>query len=183
MTREGKAFASVILEDLSGQVEIMVWPRVYADTGDLWQESNELVVSGKVRLREDRVQLSCEEVRLYQPPAQEEEVMAAPSVETAVPVAETAAGTTSAESRRLIIRLSQTSDKEADRDKLHKVKDILRSFSGNDEVRLQLTINGTIKNLRFSDVHTNYCPELRQRLVELVGEEGLRLETTNLKES
>jgi DNA polymerase-3 subunit alpha len=141
------------------------------------------VVSGKVRLREDRVQISCEEVRLYQPPAQEEEVMAVPPVETTVPVAETAASTASAESRRLIIRLSQTNDKEADRDRLHKVTDILRSFTGNDEVRLQLTINGKIKNLRFFDVHTNYCPELHQRLVALVGEAGLRLETTYLKES
>ncbi|GAH52330.1 unnamed protein product, partial [marine sediment metagenome] len=181
-----------------GQVEVMVWPKVYADTTDLWQEGNILEVSGKVRLRDDRVQLSCEEVRRYQPPVQEEEVIMAPPVQeeevimappvqeeeiiaaplVEAPAVEAAPPTpTSRESRRLVIRLSQTSDEEADRDKLHKVKDILRSFPGNDEVRLQLTINGKIKNMRFFDIYTNYCPELRQRLVALVGEEGVRLES------
>jgi len=131
-----------------------------------------------VRLRDDRVQLSCEEVRRYQPPIQEEEVVAAPPVAAPAIVEETTLGTTPVESHRLVISLSQTSDEEADRDKLHKVKDILRSFPGNDEVRLKLTINGKIKNMRFFDIYTNYCPELHQQLVKLVGEDGVRLELT-----
>ena len=68
LTRDGRSFASAILEDFSGQVEVMVWPKVYAETGDLWQEGNEIVVQGKVRVRDDRVQISCDSVRHYQPP-------------------------------------------------------------------------------------------------------------------
>ena len=35
-----------------------------------------------------------------------------------------------------------------------------------------------IINLKLSNIYINYCPELHQRLVELVGEEGLSLEPT-----
>ena len=61
-TRENRAFASVILADFSGQVEVMVWSKVYASTTELWQEDNELVVRGRVRVRDDRVQIHCDRV-------------------------------------------------------------------------------------------------------------------------
>ena len=69
-TRDRNPFISAILEDLDGQIEVMVWPRVYTDTSDLWQECNILLVEGKVRLRDDRVQLNCEKVRHYPPAVQ-----------------------------------------------------------------------------------------------------------------
>ncbi|MCJ7764197.1 MAG: DNA polymerase III subunit alpha, partial [Dehalococcoidales bacterium] len=65
VTRDGQPSASVVLEDLDGQLEVMVWPRVYAATRDLWQEGNILMVDGKVKLRGDRVQLVCEHARHY----------------------------------------------------------------------------------------------------------------------
>ena len=177
-TRDRNPFISAVLEDLGGQVEVMVWPKVYADTGDLWQEGNILEVKGKVRLREDRVQLSCEEVRRYQPTVQEdEEVVVEPSVEAPVAVEETAASTAPAESRRLVISLIQTSDEEGDRANLHKLIAVLRDFPGPDEVKLSVTNGERVINLRLYNIYTNYCPELHQRLVELVGEDRLRLES------
>ena len=77
-TRDRRPFASVVLEDLDGRVEVMVWPKVYANTRDLWQEGNILLVEGKVRLRDDRVQLSCDYVRRYElEPAPPEEAIVA----------------------------------------------------------------------------------------------------------
>jgi DNA polymerase-3 subunit alpha len=55
-TRDGRPFASAVMEDLDGRVEVMVWPKVYAETKDLWQEGNMLLVEGKVRLGNDEVQ-------------------------------------------------------------------------------------------------------------------------------
>ena len=49
----------------------------------------------------------------------------------------------------------------------------LNEFPGQDEVSLRVTNNGNIVNLRLPNVHADYCPELRQRLVALVGEDGL----------
>ena len=182
-TRDRRPFVSAILEDLDGQIEAMVWPKVYTDTGDLWEEGNILLVEGKVRLRDDRVQLSCDKVRRYQPTVPDEEIIPSPPEEEPVVAEETTAGTTPAESRRLVISLSQTSDEEMDKTNLHKLIAALRDFPGQDAVKLSVTNGERVINLRLSSIYTNYCPELHQRLVELVGEDGLRLETKALKES
>jgi DNA polymerase-3 subunit alpha len=168
-TRDRRPFASVTLEDLDGRIEVMVWPKVYANTRDLWQEGNILLVEGKVRLRDDRAQLSCEYVQRYQPEAaQKGEPMVAE---------ETIAYTAPVKSRRLVISISQTSDEESDIVYLHKLIDTLRGFPGQDEVSLCVTNEQRVFNLKLSNIYTNYCPELHQRLVELVGEEGLKVET------
>ncbi len=167
-TREQRPFASVVLEDLDGRIEVMVWPKVYANTRDLWQEGNILLVEGKVRLRDDRVQLNCEYVRRYQPEAaqQGEPIVAE----------ETTAYTAPVKGRRLVISISQTSDEESDVAYLHKLIDTLGDFPGQDEVNLCVANGEKIINLKLSNIYTNYCPELHQRLVELVGEEGLKVE-------
>jgi len=178
-TRDRTPFASVILEDLSGQVEVMVWPKVYAKTSDLWQEGNILEVSGKVRVREseDRVQLNCEDVRLFQPNAQGEEESTEPPA-AAPAAAEKASSSTAPESRRLVIRLQQTSDKAADKANFHRLIATLKDFPGPDEVKLVINNGEKATNLRLHHITTNYCPELHERLVELVGEDGLKVEST-----
>jgi DNA polymerase-3 subunit alpha len=157
-TKDRRPFASVVLEDLDGRVEVMVWPKVYASTTDLWQEGNILLVEGKVRLRDDRLQLSCETVRRYQPEA-------APAEEPLPP-----------KGRRLVISISQTSDEATDVASLRKLVEVLRGFPGEDEVNLCVTNEERVFNLKLSNIYTNYCPELHQRLVELVGEGGLKVE-------
>jgi DNA polymerase-3 subunit alpha len=163
-TKDRRPFASVVLEDLDGRVEVMVWPKVYASTRDLWQEGNILLVEGKVRLRDDRVQLSCETVRRYQPETGKGEE---PAVAEEPPV----------KSHRLVISINQTQDEASDVAYLHKLIEALRGFPGDDEVNLCVTNGERVFNLRLSNIYTNYCPELHQRLVELVGEGGLRVES------
>jgi hypothetical protein len=80
-------------------------------------------------------------------------------------------------SRRLVISISQTSDEATDIAYLHKLFDVLRGFPGRDEVNLCVTNEQRVFNLRLGNIYTNYCPELHQRLVELVGEGGLRVES------
>ncbi|MFC1897318.1 DNA polymerase III subunit alpha [Chloroflexota bacterium] len=181
-TRDRRPFASVVLEDLDGRIEVMVWPKLYADTKDLWQEGDILLVEGKVRLRNDQVQLNCDRVRHYQTEASpgEEVVTPQPTKAANVPVVagETTAYTTApAGSRRLVISISQTSDKDTDIAYLHKLIDTLKDFPGRDEVNLCVTNEEKIVNLKLSIMRTDYCPELHQRLVELVGEGGIELET------
>jgi DNA polymerase-3 subunit alpha len=165
-TRDRRPFASAVLEDLDGRLEVMVWPKVYADTRELWQEGNILLVEGKVRMRDDRVQLSCDNVRRYElepspPQAEEPEPPPPPPPK----------------SQRLVIHLSQTSDAAGDTARLHRLVDTLRDFPGRDEVNLSVVSGERIVNLKLSNIYTGYCPELHKRLVELVGEEGLKVET------
>jgi DNA polymerase-3 subunit alpha len=172
-TREHQPFISAVLEDLDGSVEVMVWPNVYSNTRELWQEGNILLVQGKVRLRDDRVQLNCDSVRRYQPEWAASEA-AVTSQPTEAPIV-----AAPAESHRLVISITQTSDENSDTAYLHKLIDTLKDFPGQDEVNLCLIDDERMVNLKLSNIHTNYCPEIHQRLVELVGEDGLRLEPTD----
>jgi len=54
---------------------------------------------------------------------------------------------------------------------------VLRDFPGPDEVKLSVSNGERVINLRLYNIYTGYCSELRQRLIELVGEEGIRLES------
>jgi DNA polymerase-3 subunit alpha len=179
LTRDGRPFASAVLEDLDGRIEVMVWPKIYADTKELWEEGSILLVEGRVRLREDRVQLNCDSVRRYQPeaaPAAVEGVVSQP-VESPAAVEEPAATVVPPrEVRRLVISLTQTSDAGSDTACLQRLIDLIKQFPGDDEVRLCLTNGAKIINLRLAGLYTGYCPELHQRLTEVVGEEGIRLE-------
>jgi DNA polymerase-3 subunit alpha len=171
LTRDGNSFMIAGLEDLSGSVEVMVWPRAYTRSKELWQEGNVLKVDGQVKVRGGRVQLYAEQVHYYKPPAEEEEKALPAAV--AAPVAETPPQTC-----RLIISLTQSGDQEADLARLHQVYEALRDFPGRDEVNLSIVRGNEVVLLKLPDGHTDYCPQLRERLVELVGEEGLRLEKT-----
>jgi len=62
---------------------------------------------------------------------------------------------------------------------LHKLIDTIKDFPGQDEVKLCLIDDERMVNLKLSNIQTNYCPELHQRLVEMVGEDGLRMEPTD----
>jgi DNA polymerase-3 subunit alpha len=154
----------------------MVWPKVYVDTRELWQEGNMLIVEGRVRLRDDQVQLNCEHVRHYEAQAAEVEAASAEPDEAPLVAEKMQADTVPAQSRRLVISISETGDEAGDIASLNRLLDTLRDFPGQDEVSLRVTNAAKVINLRLSSMYTGYCPELHQRLVALVGEEGLRLE-------
>jgi DNA polymerase-3 subunit alpha len=166
-TRDRRPFASVMLEDLDGRVEVMAWPDVYAGTRELWEEGSILLVEGKVRVRNDRVQLSCDNVRRYQPetapeppPEEVKEPEPPPPLKS-----------------RLTISIKQTENIDDDVACLNKLVDTLRVFPGEDEVNMCVVSGDRVVNLKLSNIYTGYCPELHQRLVALVGEEGLKVVT------
>jgi DNA polymerase-3 subunit alpha len=192
-TRDRKAFVKAVIEDISGSIETMVWPRVYEADRELWQEGNTIVIEGKVRLRDDAVQLNCDRARRYQPaPEPAADVVAAPApvvlppLEVAPRVREPVAAAMEARPapapaapaarHRLIISMGQTADPEEDVSRLRRVVDTLREFSGEDEISLRLNTDGKVTHARLTGVSTGYCPELRQRLEALVGEDGLKVE-------
>ncbi|MFH1775572.1 MAG: DNA polymerase III subunit alpha [Chloroflexota bacterium] len=177
-TRERKPFAIAVMEDLTGNIEVMVWPKVYTATRELWQEGNILLVEGKVKLKDDRAQLVCNSADLYQPPAEGQEPAAPPPEAAPVPTeASTPAATP--ERHRLLVTITQTDDREGDIAQLHKLIDTLKEFPGEDEVNLRVASEERITNLKLYDLHTNYCPQLHEQLVALVGEAGLKVGSNN----
>ncbi|HJX12654.1 MAG TPA: DNA polymerase III subunit alpha, partial [Dehalococcoidales bacterium] len=173
LTKKGESFAVSIIEDVSGQVEVIAWPSVYAQTEEFWQEGNDLLVLGKVRARDDEVSVICDEVKYYQPP-EEREAVARPLPAAAEPkAAEKPAAP--AEKRRLVINIAQTADESGDIARLNRITSALRIYPGRDEVQLNVVNGGEAIPLKLP-ITTGYCPELQQRLAELVGEGGFRVE-------
>jgi DNA polymerase III alpha subunit len=165
----------VVVEDVSGQVEVLVWPRVYSQTEELWKEGNELIIEGKVRVRDDEISITCDNAKLYEPPREEngpaakaEPRQAEPAIEKPAPM--------QAERHRLIINIHQTSDEQGDITRLNRIVALLKTYQGRDEVRLNVQNGGAAIPLRLPNILTGYCQELRSRLAELVGDEGLKVE-------
>ena len=176
LTKDGRSFAVAALEDLDGQVEVMVWPRVYAETSDLWQEGSILLVEGKVRLKEDNVQLNCDGARIYQLTEPVQEEAAAQPVPAAASNESAEVKTAPAARDRLMITIGQTGDKDGDLANLYQLVAVLKEYPGQDEVKLSIANGGSVTHLKLPNLYTGYCPELGQRLAELVGENGYRFE-------
>jgi DNA polymerase III subunit alpha len=66
LTKAGKTFLAVTIEDLSGTLEVTVWPDVYEPTRDVWVPGNILLMLVRVRERGDRLQASVQQVSLVQ---------------------------------------------------------------------------------------------------------------------
>ncbi|MBU2008340.1 MAG: DNA polymerase III subunit alpha [Chloroflexi bacterium] len=149
-TREGKTFLSATLEGLGGRVDITCWPEVYARTRALWQEGSRLLVRGKVKVRENRAGLVCQQVEPF-------EAGRAPQAP---------------QPKRLVLEMEATGEEAL----LIQARDLLRQFPGEMEVRLVLTRNGEVLK-RFQLLErVEYSSTFHQRLVSLLGEELIRLE-------
>ena len=78
--------------------------------------------------------------------------------------------------RHLVLILKQTDDEARDLDLLGKVSEVLREYPGRDEVSISVDGGGRVVNLRLSKIFVRHCPELKERLVGVMGEGNMRLE-------
>ena len=70
VTRNRSQMAVLTVEDLSGSIEVVVFPRLYDKTPELWREGAILVLEGKVDTRDERPQLVLDRAEEWVPPAQ-----------------------------------------------------------------------------------------------------------------
>jgi DNA polymerase-3 subunit alpha len=72
-TRDGRGFIAAELEDLSGTLEVTVWPDVYERTPELWVPGSIVLAQVRVRERGDRLSAGVQEVvpfeEDFEPPA------------------------------------------------------------------------------------------------------------------
>ena len=63
--RDGQRFIIVGLEMLGGTVEVTVWPEALQRTEEIWQSGKTVRVVGRVRLRGEQLELSCDEAEEF----------------------------------------------------------------------------------------------------------------------
>jgi DNA polymerase III alpha subunit len=166
-----------MVEDISGGIEIAVWPRDYENTRDLWQEGNLLRIDVKVRIRNEEIQLSANNADYFQMIALTAKNDDPDSTENEIPETEEVPEEEAVNAaRKVIIDLISTDDVEGDTNKLIKIKDIVEDYTGEDEVILHIE-NGTKKYTARLQQTTGYCDELFRQLTDILGEEGVRVET------
>ena len=165
LTRAGRLFVAAEIEDLSGSVEVTVWPDVYDQTRDLWAEGTIVLLTVRVRTRNDRLQLSVQKASAYREggdPGPNGGNCAADR-----PVARKKANA----ARALRVTLRETDDSEGDQERLRAVMSALEEFEGEDEVRLSIRQqDGDEVELELPRVRA--CEELSQRLSAVLGDQG-----------
>jgi hypothetical protein len=64
-TRDGRAFIAAEFEDLSGSVEVTVWPDIYEKAPELWTAGSISLLRVNVRERADRLTVGVQQVEPY----------------------------------------------------------------------------------------------------------------------
>jgi len=163
-TRDMKPFVIATLEDLVGNIEVTVWSDIYSQTKDLWQEGNILLIEGTVRLKDDRVSISCQKVRQYQETSTPEK-----STEQKPPVQPNAT------QRKIVVNITQSDDADKDIKSFEQVLATLNRYPGKDPVFLSINTFKETINMRLPN-KINFCSELALEISRLLGENSIKVE-------
>jgi hypothetical protein len=115
-----------------------------------------------VRVRDEKVQLNCQQAQRYQP--------------RGTPSPSKGEGRGEGEQRYLIININQTEDAQNDIERLHGIIDVLEHYPGQDGVWFNVVGEDRATKLEMPEVTINYCSELVSELSNILGEDNLRLE-------
>ncbi len=63
ITKSGKAMVFAVVEDLTGKIEILVFPRLLESNQEIWEEGTIISAKGKLSDKDGLFKLLCEEVR------------------------------------------------------------------------------------------------------------------------
>jgi DNA polymerase-3 subunit alpha len=156
ITKKGDPMAFAQIEDLQGTLEVVVFPRVWEQTRELWQPERVLILRGKINFRGRDPSLIVDS-------ATNEILSARPRDEAPPPSAPTQ------ELVHLHISVPRSQDLEHLIKQLGRVYALLQSYPGEDRFSLYIENGGqgTVQ-IDFPNDTTGHCPELEQQLRALV---------------
>jgi DNA polymerase-3 subunit alpha len=160
-TKKGDTMAFARLEDLQGGIEVILFPKLYQATADLWVEDNLVVVRGRIEVRNDRLQVVGEAAEAYSAETVAERVAA----EEAPPQVVSESPTF-----QVYVTLPRSPDQEQDIATLGQVYQALTGFRGHDRFRLIVPNSTGLVELDFPNHTTRYCVSLVRALEGLLGE-------------
>ena len=196
-TKDRRAFCSAILEDEASSIEVMVWPRGFESSREFWKEGNILRVDGKVRIKDDRIQFTCDAVEICRQEIQPRAVALTAEPAYANPqfikgngkngelekgngkhIGEKngSVSSTNPDINKLTIIIHETEDDEKDEEYLNQLMEILKQYPGPDEIYLQIINLDRVTNLKLATTFVGYTPDLQKRLASMVSPENLKIE-------
>ena len=161
ITRRDDPMAFVQVEDIQGQIEVVVFPDVYTQTQELWQEDSVVLIKGRVDDRDGTAKIICESANLYEPTSSSENDTS-PSQE---------------ERYHLYITVPRSGDQEGDIARLGEVCQLLTTYPGQDRFTLYVANGQSMVELSFPNDTTGYCVALERALIEKLGAGTVRVST------
>ncbi|MFN2154306.1 MAG: OB-fold nucleic acid binding domain-containing protein, partial [Anaerolineae bacterium] len=193
VTKRGDPMAFVHLEDIQGSIEVVVFPRTYAETRDLWQEDKIVIVRGKVDAERREPSLLCESVRDYvayarpmaeasplaEPPQQysspPEKAYYEPDAEDESASPDNGGHGTVQLPRQLQITINRSGNQDQDKHRIVQVYSLLRQREGIDQFTFFLVDDRRRVQIDFPNERTNYTHELGQSLRAMLGRDALQV--------
>jgi DNA polymerase-3 subunit alpha len=156
--KEGKPFAVVFLEDLTGTIEVVLWNETYVTVSHALEPGAVIAIRGTLDRREDTVRATAQKVKLLKP----EPSMAAPNE----PEPTNGAGRLQADAP-ITLRFAAG----AARDELRAVRNILASSPGSQPVTLMMTSRdgGTVRIAAGDTCRIDFTPAIEQQLAPWLG--------------
>ena len=145
------AFAQ--LEDLSGTLELVIFPRVYEEAKPLLAENALLLVHAKVDWRDEQIKLIAEAIEPYKLPQNARKRL----------------GGGSRKPKHLRVEIPLGQDERAMAEMVGRVFNALTEFQGDVPFTFYLQDRHGRIEMDFPNVATSYSPQLEQRIVALVG--------------
>lgn len=153
-TKSNRTMAIAEVEDLTGSVELVLFPESYDRFGAAIVPDAILEITAKVERRNEALQLVCESI------ANEISLPAAPSA----PV------------RTVHVRLAASSDQWQDVSLMNRVAAALREFDGDDVLVLHVPTERGLVSLRSRSRKVHWCDELTAVLADIPGVAAVSLE-------
>jgi DNA polymerase-3 subunit alpha len=176
VTRKGQIMAYATLEDLTGTVDVVLFPRVFEQTRLLFEPDKVIVVQGKIDARAGNTRYSGSSGA--PPPEPDLE----PEVETASIVAEMAWLWDDPEcvpvARRQLVHVRIPN---SDSGLAERLEAVLARHPGSDEVVLHVVVGRREVIVNADRYHVLAGPALAAEIDELVGQPATRLETVRPK--
>lgn len=193
ITKRGDPMAFVHLEDIQGGIEVVVFPRTYAETRDLWQEDKIVIVRGKVDAERREPSLLCESVRDYvayaRPMAETSPLAEPPQQYGSPPEKECYEPDAEGESaspgsgvqetvqlpRQLQITINRSGNQDQDKHRIGQIYSLLRQREGIDQFTFFLVDDRRRVQIDFPNERTSYTRELGQSLRAMLGRDALQV--------
>lgn len=151
LTKKKEPMIFATLEDLTGKIEVIVFPRLLEKNPEIWKSNQILQIKGRVNNKDGALKLIASEVQPI------ENTNKIEPIEVTNP-------------EKLLITLTKNANKEV----LEKIKDVLNNFPGDLPVILKIAANGGFREVK-TKTKVEGSPHLVSELKEILKEGKVEL--------